>query len=147
MRHICSFQKNKMSWKKTLNVRLPMCDTLAFSKLSLVKGFHLAFVQRIQIIFWTFYYMIMGCSEVSCSECLLGINFGGCEICHVAESKVTWVVSMSSLYSCDVTSRMIFCWWVQYSITGRRSETTDYLLAHFLLCLGMWLCCDVTDVC
>lgn len=55
---------------------------------------------------------------------------------------------MSSLYSCNITSKMIFHWWVQYPNAGRCGKGTDHLsLTHFLLWLGMWLCCDVTDIC
>ena len=50
--------------KDSVNVKLPMCDTLAFLRLSLVEGFHLAFVQRIWIICWKFCCMIMGIDEL-----------------------------------------------------------------------------------
>lgn len=56
--------------KASVNVKLPMCDTLGFLRLSLVEGFHLAFVQRIWIICWKFYCMIEGINE------LLGMSTG-----------------------------------------------------------------------
>ena len=50
--------------KDSVNVKLPMCDTLGFLRLSLVEGFHLAFVQRIWIVCWKFYCMIEDIDEL-----------------------------------------------------------------------------------
>lgn len=61
--------------KDSVNVKLPVCDTLAFLRLSLVEGFRLAFVQRIQVICWKFYCVIMGIDELL--RMSTGYNFWG----------------------------------------------------------------------
>lgn len=135
--------------KDSANVKLPMCGTLAFLRLSLVEGFHPAFVQRIWIICWKFYCMIVGIDELL--RMSTGYNIFGVKSATRLKTRwlfVLFLFLMSSLYSCNITSEVIFHWWVQYSNTGRYSKRTDYFsLTHFLLCLGLWLCCDVTDVC
>lgn len=134
----------------TLHVKLPMCDSLAFLRLSLVEGFHLVFVQRIRIICWTFYCMIIGIDE------LLRMSTGY----NVFFFFLVWNLPpgwkqgdvvfcffflMSAVYRCNITSIMIFHLWIQYSSTGRGSERTDhFLLAPFQLYLVcgfavMWL--------
>lgn len=96
----------------TLHVKLPMCDSLAFLRLSLVEGFHLVFVQRIRIICWTFYCMIIGIDELLRMSTGYNVfSFFWCEICHLAENKVTWFFFfflMSAVYRCNITSIMIF---------------------------------------
>lgn len=133
--------------KDSLNVKLPMCDTLTFLRLSLVEGIHLAFVQRIWIICRKFYCMIMDKDEPL--RMSTGYLFFGMK--SATWLKARWhffFFRMSSLYSCNRTSEMIFHWRVQYSKAGRCSQRTGYFsFTHFLLCLGVWLCCDVTDVC
>lgn len=143
MRQICSFQKLKCHEKDSVNVKLPMCDTLGFLRLSLVEGFHLAF-----------------CSEKLNN--LLEILLYDRGYKRTAKN-VCWVVFLvwnlppgwklgdgfffffnEQLYSCNITSKMIFHCWVQCPNTGRCGKGTDHVsLTHFLLCLGVWLCRDV----
>lgn len=104
--------------KDSVNVKLPVCDTLAFLRLSLVEGFRLAFVQRIQVICWKFYCVIMGIDELL--RMSTGYNFWG--VWNLppgwkqGDAFFWWVVCTVIL------SKMIFHWWMRCCGTGRCSR-------------------------
>lgn len=130
--------------KDSLNVKLPMCDTLTFLRLSLVEGIHLAFVQRIWIICRKFYCMIMDKDEplrMSTGYLFFGMKsatwlkarwhffFSGWAVCTVVTELQKWF----STGECSIPKQ---------GDAAREQAISPLLISCFALVCGfavMWL--------
>lgn len=58
-------------------------------------------------------------------------------ICHLAKNEVNFFFFLTNgLYSCDVTPKVLFYWWEQYSNTERHGGREQTLFSLLISCLA-----------
>lgn len=117
-----------------------MCDTLAFLRLSLVEGFHITFAQRIWIIRWKFYYVLIAVDELLRKS--TGYKFLLWNL--PPDWKQACIFLMCGLYHCNLSSKMISDYGAHYTSRGKKAMGGLFPPCPFPALPWLWLRCAVT---